>query len=158
VSLFGYVDGEIDETLNTFFNEYGQYISVTGSGSGDSDPDSWEIDEPGFLFGDIYDNLIFGALDNTNAVFQGAEDDVSLALGFELGDILAGQTWNMTLSISDTDIGGLYHGDYASGTGAYINGNVVVDSVTTVAEPNGMLLFLLGMFGMTLIRRQRSAK
>ncbi len=156
VSLFGYVDGEIDEPINSYFNEYGQYISVTGTGSGDIYADSWEIDEPGVVFGDIYNNLFLGALDNTNAVPQGSEEDVSLALGFELGDILAGQTWTMTLSISDIDIGGLYHGDDHSGTGAYINGTVIVDTATTVPEPAGLLLFLASLLGMTLVRRQRS--
>jgi hypothetical protein len=154
VSLFGYVDGEIDETLNTFFNEYGQYISVTGSGSSDNDPDSWEIDEPGFLFGDIYDNLIFGALDNSNGVSLGSEDDVSVALGFELGDILAGQTWILSLLISEQDIGGLYHGDDDSGKSVYINGSAVVSS-TAVPEPAPVLLFSLGLVSLSLLQRAR---
>ena len=156
VSLFGYVDAEIDEPINSFFNEYGRYVSVVGTGSGDILPDSWEIDEPGFVFGDIYDNLYLGALDNTNGVPEGAEDDVSLALGFELGDILIGQTWTMTLSISDIDIGGLFHGDDGSDTFAYVNGTVVVDSVTPVPEPAGMLLFLVGILGLRFMRLQRS--
>jgi hypothetical protein len=157
VSLFGFVDAEIVETFNTFFNEYGSYISVTGSGSGDINPDSWEIDEPGYVFGDVYANMLNGALDNTNAVPLGLEDDVSLALGFELGDILVGQTWSMSLSISATDIGGLYHGDAPSGTGAYINGTAVVYPATSVPEPSSVMVLLLGLFGMTFARWQRSA-
>ena len=155
VSLFGFVDAEIVETSNIFFNEYGEYVDITGSGSGDINPDSWEIDEPGFVFGDIYDNLLSGSLDNTNAIPEGSEDDVSLALGFELGDILDGQTWTMTLNISDTDIGGLYHGDDASEAGAYVNGNVVVDPATTVSEPTSKLLLLLGILGISLVRHRR---
>ncbi len=154
VSLFGYVDAEIVETFNTFFNEYGEYVGITGAGSGDINPDSWEIDEPGYVFGDIYDNLLSGSLDNTNAVPMGFEDDVSFALGFELGDILAGETWTMTLMISETDIGGLFHGDDASDEGAFVNGTVVVEPATTVPEPSVLLMFLLGTLGMALARRQ----
>jgi hypothetical protein len=156
VSLFGYVDAEIVETFNSFANEYGEYIGITGSGSGDINPDSWEIDEPGYVFGDIYYNLLSGSLDNSNAVPAGLEDDVSLALGFELGDILVGQTWTMMLVISESDIGGLYHGDAEGLAGAYVNGTVIVDAATPVPEPSAVLMFLLGMFGMTLLRRQRA--
>ena len=155
VSLFGFVDAEIVETFNTFFNEYGRYISVTGAGSGDINADSWEIDEPGFVFGDIYNNLLGGALDNTNAVPMGLEDDVSIALGFDLGDILVGQTWSMTLSISETDIGGIYHGDADGAVGAYINGTATVSPVSTVPEPSAMVMLLLGMLGMSFARQQR---
>ncbi len=157
VSVFGFVDAEIVETFNNFSNEYGSYISVTGSGSGDINPDSWEIDEPGYLFGDIYNNLLSGALDNTNGVPMGLEDDVSIALGFELGDILVGQTWTMSLSISKTDIGGLYHGDADNGTGAFINGTAVVSSATSVPEPSSVVILLFGLLGMTLARSQRSS-
>jgi hypothetical protein len=155
VSLFGFVDAEIVETFNTFFNEYGSYVSVTGAGSGDINPDSWEIDEPGFVFGDIYNNLLSGALDNTNSVPMGLEDDVSIALGFDLGDILVGQTWSMTLSISETDIGGIYHGDADGATGAYINGAAVVSPVDSVPEPSSMVMMLLGMLGISFARWQR---
>ena len=45
VDLF--LDHEIDEPINTFFNEYGMGgTAVAGQ--------SWEIDEPGALFGDIF--------------------------------------------------------------------------------------------------------
>jgi len=158
VSLFGFVDAEVVENTNHFDNEYGRYVSITGGGNGDINPDSWEIDEPSYIFGDIYYNIMGGALDNTNAIPQGSEDDVSLALGFELGDILVGQTWTMTFTISDTDIGGLYHGDEPSGTGAYLNGTAVVGSTASVPEPASMLLFLIGMSGMTFVRRRRAAQ
>lgn len=155
VSIFGFVDAEIVETFNTFFNEYGSYVSVTGAGSGDINPDSWEIDEPGFVFGDIYNNLMNGALDNTNAVPMGLEDDVSIALGFDLGYILVGQTWSMTLSISETDIGGLYHGDAAGAAGAYINGTASIVPVSSVPEPSPVVMLLLGMLGIGFARWQR---
>ncbi len=55
--LFVFIDAEIDEPSNTYFNESGALESVTGQGSSDNLADSWEIDEPGYLFGDIFDNL-----------------------------------------------------------------------------------------------------
>lgn len=153
VSLFGYLDGEIDPDINSSFNEYGQYISVDGAGAGDENPDSWEIDEPGFVFGDIYDNLFNGALDNSNAVGIGSEDDVSLALGFELGDILDGETWELILNISEADIGGLFHGDADSGKGIYLTGAAHINRVISVDEPVPLVLFLIGIFGVFLVRR-----
>jgi hypothetical protein len=75
VGLF--VDHEIDEAINGFDNESG---SVTGSAALGQ---SWEIDEPGFSFGDIFDNFQLGTLDNGNGVPAGSEDDVSMGLAWE---------------------------------------------------------------------------
>jgi hypothetical protein len=79
-----YFDYEIDENANTFFNEFG---AVTL----ESPPAelSWEIDEPGFVYGDIYDNFVLGSLDNSNGVPDTAPDDVAMALG-----------WNFSLTDS----------------------------------------------------------
>ncbi len=153
VNLFGYLDGEIDPDLNSSFNEFGRLIAVAGSGSGDSAADSWEIDEPGFVFGDIYDNLFLGALDNSNAVPEGSEDDVAMALGFELGDILAGETWTMAINISLDNIGGLFHGDIDGGNGFYINGSVDINRAVPVNEPGSLALLLLGLAGVCLARK-----
>jgi hypothetical protein len=60
-----FVDHEIDETANTFFNETGAPAGVLPAGL------SWEVDEPGFVTGDIYDNLTAGALDNGVGVSVG---------------------------------------------------------------------------------------
>jgi len=49
VQFFSFLDAEIDEPINTFFNEFGGMSGTAGAGSVDSDPDSWEIDEPGLL-------------------------------------------------------------------------------------------------------------
>jgi len=71
-----FVDHELDEALNTFFNELG----TTGPGSPPAGS-SWEIDEPGFNGGNIYDHFLLGQLDNS--VGRLAPDDVSLALGWD---------------------------------------------------------------------------
>ena len=71
-----YVDHEIDELVNTFFNEFGSVNGAPPAGL------SWEIDEPEFVFGDIVSNFTIASLDNSNGVPAGMEDDVSMALGW----------------------------------------------------------------------------
>jgi hypothetical protein len=92
-TFIAFFDFEIDETANTFFNENGTAVGASESGQ------SWEIDEPGYVFGDIYDHVLDGTLDNTNAVPAGSEDDVSFALGWDFAlDI--GQTGSIDLALS----------------------------------------------------------
>jgi hypothetical protein len=83
-SVTAFFDHDIDEALNTFFNE-----QATTGGVAASDQ-SWEIDEPGYVSGDIYDNFLVGALDSANAL-AGLQDDVSMALGFDF-TLAAAQT------------------------------------------------------------------
>lgn len=151
--LFGFLDAEIDPDLNSSYNESGRLVSVNGAGSGDSAADSWEIDEPGFSFGDIYDHLFSGALDNSNAVSAGNENDVALALGFYLGNLLAGDRWLLTLTISPSDIGGLAHFDKNSGIEFFFNGTAVVDRSTSVPEPSVAILMLFSLLSLVLKRR-----
>ncbi|MDX2465018.1 MAG: PEP-CTERM sorting domain-containing protein [Porticoccus sp.] len=143
--FFGFLDAEITESGNSFFNEYGELVSVTGSGAGDTSADYWEIDEPGFAFGDIYDNIVYdGMLDNFNNVPSGLEEDVSLALGFDIGNFLADQTLLATFTISDQDIGGLRHVDPGSTTSFYFNGTAELLPIE-VPEPNSLFLLALGL-------------
>ncbi|MDT8282666.1 MAG: hypothetical protein RQ982_07620, partial [Gammaproteobacteria bacterium] len=76
-NIIGYFDFEIFEDFNTFFNESGSATGTPAIGQ------SWEIDEPGFIFGDIVDNVLLGSLDNSNGVPTGFEDDVAFALGWD---------------------------------------------------------------------------
>jgi hypothetical protein len=73
-----FVDMEVNETGNTFFNEWGEAVGSPDVGYGQR----WEIDEPGFTFGDIFANFSAGKLDNSNGVPSAAPDDVSMALGY----------------------------------------------------------------------------
>ncbi|MCU7815437.1 MAG: hypothetical protein KZQ81_09550 [Candidatus Thiodiazotropha sp. (ex Rostrolucina anterorostrata)] len=136
--FFAFLDAEFDQFSNTFFNESGEVASVTGSGAGDNLADSWEIDEPGYLFGDIFDHVLTGALDNSNAVPAGLEDDVSLALGFNLGDLVNGANVTGLFELSRLDIGGLAQTDADSPDTLYFNGTV--DVVSSVPEPSIPLL------------------
>src|SRR4030095_7408025 len=66
-----FLDHEIDELDNTFFNEIGSTHYALAPGQ------SWEIDEPGFALppGDIYDHFQAGTLSNSVDIGQ---DDVSM--------------------------------------------------------------------------------
>jgi hypothetical protein len=151
-SFFSFLDAEITEPGNSFFNEYGELVSVTGSGAADTSADSWEIDEPGFSFGNIYDNIVYdGMLDNTNSVPSSSVNDVSLALGFNVGDFLVNQTLVATFTISDQNIGGLSHTDPDSMTKFYFNGTVELLPIT-VPEPKTLFLLALGLVLLTMRR------
>ena len=153
--FFVFLDAEIDQGLNTFFNEYGALSSVTGLGAGDDAADSWEIDEPGYVFGDIYDNLLDGALDNSNNVPAGLEDDVSLALGFDLGSLVDGATVTGLFELSRLDIGGLAHIDDHSEDTFYFNGTVQVDAGGPASVPEPSIPLLMAAPLLFLFFRQK---
>ncbi len=101
VRFFVLLDAEIDQSINTFFNEYGTVKGVAGHGAVDGSPDEWQIDEPGFTTGTLYRNLFLGALDNSNSIPQSAPNDVALALGFTIGDIAPGGAPALQVMISE---------------------------------------------------------
>lgn len=95
-----FLDHEIDELENTFFNEFGVVHGAPAAGW------SWEIDEPGFLFGDIYLNFLASdssasALDNSNGVPDSRPDDVSMAMGWSF-NLAPAETALITFSLSTT--------------------------------------------------------
>ena len=154
VWFYGFLDAQIDEVTTSFFNETGDTSSlVLGVGDGDMLADTWEIDEPGYLFGDVFTNLLNGGLDNSNGLL-GREDDVSLALGFNVGTLLPSESISAGFNISKTDNGGLYQYDPASDFGFYFSGSVqVIPVVTKVPEPS--TIFLLAMGALLLGRKRR---
>lgn len=101
VIFFAMLDAEIDQATNTFFNEYGSVKGVAGQGAADGSPDQWQIDEPGFQSGKLFDNLFFSALSNSNSIPQNSSNDVALALGFTLGDLNPGGASELRVMISE---------------------------------------------------------
>ena len=97
-----FVDHEIDESLNSFFNENAVGLGALAAGQ------SVEADEPGFVFGDIYNNFLANTLDNTNAVTPGLEDDVSMAIG-----------WDFVLAAGETAVASFFVGQVSGSAGAF---------------------------------------
>jgi hypothetical protein len=122
--LVVFLDADLDHATTTFFNEHGALVNLNlppGAMAGDIAASSWEIDEPGFLFGDLAQHLTTGALDQLNHVPANTPDDVSLALGFQLGLLPANSPVKVRCFISATDIGGLSQTDSDTGAKFYFN-------------------------------------
>jgi len=154
-SVIAFFDHEIDELLNTYFNEYG---ATSGSVPGGL---SWEIDEPGYTFGDIFGHVTAGLLDNSNGVPAASPDDVSMALGwnFVLG---GGETAQITflLGAMAPTSGGFYlrQTDPDSGKSIFFNSGLEIRSINgTTPEPSSCVLFVIGIVGLALSRRYSKA-
>lgn len=111
VGLF--LDHEIDEFINTYFNELGSSSGVPLAGQ------TYEIDEPGYVFGDIFDNLLNEALDGT--ILAGPEDiSMALAHEFVLSD---GETATVSFVAGEVAPAGFFlrHSDPDSGVAVYFS-------------------------------------
>ncbi len=120
-----FLDADLDRDTTTFFNEYGSLVNLSllpQAASNDIAPAGWEIDEPGFLFGDLAQHLLTGGLDQTNSIPASAPDDVALALSFPLGTLSPNSLINSFFFISQTDIGSLSQTDNSSNTKFWLNG------------------------------------
>jgi hypothetical protein len=151
VGLF--VDHEIDEPINTFFNEFGFVTGAPAAGQ------SWEIDEPGFVFGDIYSNFTSGSLDNSTGT--ALSDDVSMALAWDF--ILAsGEVGTMKFNLSDTLPGAgpsfrLSQTDPDSQVTIYFSSSLEIAEALPVGVPESgstTILLLLGFASLTGLFRK----
>lgn len=149
-NIIGFFDFEVDQNSNTFYNEYGL---VTGSPAAGQ---SWEIDEPGWIFGDIVEpNVYDGLLDNTNAVPIGSESDVSFAIGWNfslLPDDVAVINYTFTdllptaeffLTQGDPNSGSEFY--FCSGLSIQTSGGPPGPTPSPVPEPGTAILLLTGV-------------
>jgi hypothetical protein len=155
-----FFDHQFDVSDNTFFNET---ASVSGSAATGQ---SWEIDEPGFVSGDIFINTQLSQLDNAIGVSPFGDtifpDDVSMAMGW---DFVLGidQTAIITLLISDlplltTDDLTLIHSDPDSSESIHFTGNLDIrtNAPPAVREPATMALLCLGLVTVFRMRTRAS--
>lgn len=152
-SFLAFFDYEIDEATTTFFNEYGATFNSPEA------TQSWEIDEPGYVFGDIYDNFENNTLDNTNAITSAAPDDVSWAMGWDF-NLAAGE--KATISLVFTDLAPLSpfvlkQTDDVTGESIYFYSTLEIRGDGVIPEPGTFLLLGTGLLGLTAVgRRKRS--
>lgn len=149
-SFTSFFDHEIVRGSNTFFNEYGEVYGTPEVGQ------SWEIDEPGWVFGDIYDNALYGQLDDSNSVPAGLEDDMSMAMGWDFF-LQEGETVLITLTLSDLLPAGFYLAQHDPDGSHYFSSSLTIESGTTpVPEPASALLLGLALIFLLALRHRDS--
>lgn len=138
-----FVDHELSETVNTFFNEVGEASGTPAAGQ------SWEIDEPGFLFGDIFDNFLMGSLDNS--VGTAGPEDISMAMGWSF-NLDPGQTGIIQFLLGDAapdpSTFFLRHYDPDSGENVYLSSKLTIRGGEPPIVPEGDVYVAGGVLGL----------
>lgn len=155
-SLIAFFNHEFAAGHNTFFNEYGEAQGTPGNGQ------SWQIDEPGLVFGTIYDNMLAGELANTNYIPESSPEDVSLAMGWDF-ELQAGEEALLSLVIGEQEPDAdfyLSHSDPEMGPGfdeqasLYFWGDLTITGGSVpVSGPTSLSILSLGLLALVWRRR-----
>lgn len=156
-SLVAWFDFEITDPLdptNFFFDEFGSAAGAPAAGQ------SWEIDEPGFVFGDVFLNTLAGDLDKTNSIPENAPEDVSFALGWNFV-LDAGEQAVIDLTLADAapqnSAFHLAHTDPATASSLFYSSSLEISRAPTeVPEPGILGLLAIGLLGLAWPRRMRT--
>jgi len=162
-----YVDYEINNDGSGFyFDEYGTAVGSPAANL------TWQIDEPGFVFGTIVNDFATDALRSTNFIPAGSDptgdlilgDDVAMALMWKNFDVAAGKYREVTFTLSDTALPSGFHlaqfDNYDQTGNIYFSTTFEDKNIdpSAVPEPSTMLLFGAGLAGLGLYGRRRSKK
>jgi hypothetical protein len=160
-SFSAFFDHEITDNSNPYDNESG---SASGSPLAGQ---SWEIDEPGYVNGDIYINFLDGLLDNAVGSYDygGGDsgstsfpDDVSMAMGWDFS-LADGETATIMLMLGTTAPEGFFlsQTDASSSEAIFFSSVLEITSlISPVPVPAAAWLFASGLLGMIGARRRFS--
>lgn len=126
--FFVFLDPEIDETINTFYDEYGATAGKLGLHGYDAS--QWQIDEPDFQTGTLLQNIFIGNLDNSNSVPVSAPNDVSMSLGFDIGNLNPGVAATILVQISEQN--------HSMGSFSLIQQDIDTNSTTVITLSGSM--------------------
>lgn len=154
-SFDAFFDHEIDEIINSNFNEVGSSSGLAAAGQ------SWEIDEPGFINGDIFLNFEDSTLDNGIGTSVSGDtafpDDVSMAMGWDF-TLALGETATIMMALGTVTPAGFYlqHSDPDSNKSIFLSSRLdILPSISPIPVPAAIWLFGAGLIGLIGMSRRK---